>query len=113
LVAYPRRAYRHHGSDFRHVITVGNAPVSDIETAFVRLRERSGLEESVTPHALRHTCGTWMGQAGVPLWEIAGYLGHSIARTSELYAHHHPDHMSRARASLEGNAVTNSMASDR
>ena len=37
---------------------------------------------------------------------IAGMLGHSVARTSELYAHHHPDHLKNARASLEQKRAT-------
>jgi integrase len=42
-----------------------------------------------------------MAQRGVPLREIAGYLGHSEQRTTELYAHHHPAFMERARAAFE------------
>jgi integrase len=43
-----------------------------------------------------------MAQGGVPLWQVAGYLGHSVARTTELYAHHHPDHLGDAKRALEG-----------
>jgi hypothetical protein len=42
-----------------------------------------------------------MAQRGVPMHQIAGYLGHSVARTTELYAHHHPDYMREAKAALE------------
>jgi site-specific recombinase XerD len=42
-----------------------------------------------------------MAQNGVPLWEICGMLGHSMWRTTELYAHHHPDHLKNAREGLE------------
>ena len=48
----------------------------------------------------RNKAGTWMAQKGAPLWEIAGYLGHSDARTAELY-NHHPDHLQRAREAFE------------
>jgi integrase len=41
------------------------------------------------------------GQRGVSMREIGGYLGHSEARTTELYAHHHPDYMKAARAAME------------
>jgi hypothetical protein len=30
--------------------------------------------------------------------QIAGYLGHRVSRTTELYAHHYPDHMKEALA---------------
>jgi len=80
-------------------------PLKDIKKAFRSAVIRAGLEtsgpRSVTPHVLRHTCGTWMAQAGVPLGDIAGYLGHSDAETSRRYAHHHPDHMQRALAGLD------------
>lgn len=98
-------------------------PYGDVKKAFAAAVKRAGLEPStpwldpegneirkpsaadlaeyrrncVTPHTLRHTCGTWMAQAGVPIWEIAGFLGHTVQRTTELYAHHHPDYMERAR----------------
>ena len=42
-----------------------------------------------------------MAERGVPIWEIAGYLGHSVARTTELCAHHHPDTPAAARAAFE------------
>lgn len=41
-----------------------------------------------------------MALAGVSMHEVAAYLGHSVARTTELYAHHHPDFMHAARAAL-------------
>jgi len=62
------------------------------------------------PHALRHTCASWMAQDGVPIREITGYRGHSIAHTTELYAHHHPAHQQRAKAALSGGSVANSVA---
>jgi len=61
---------------------------------------RAGLG-GVVPHTLRHTCGTWMAQRGVPLHQIGGWLGHSDTRTTELYAHHHPDFMEEARGAFE------------
>jgi integrase len=60
----------------------------------------SGLHD-VTPHTLRHTCGTWLAQRGVPLDKIGGWLGHTDARTTQLYAHHHPDFMDEASDALD------------
>ena len=54
------------------------------------------LRHSVTPHVLRHSCGTWLAQAAVPLDKIGEWLGHTDTRTTRLYAHHHPDHMNEA-----------------
>ena len=41
--------------------------------------------------ACRHTAGTLLAKAGVPLWTIAGLLGHSMTKTTELYAHFSPE----------------------
>jgi integrase len=51
-----------------------------------------------TAHTLRHTAATWMAQGGVDLGLIGGYLGISQARTTALYAHHHPDYLREAAA---------------
>jgi integrase len=59
------------------------------------------LKHSVTPHVLRHTCGTWLAQSAVPLDKIGGWLGHTDTRTTRLYAHHHPDHMNEALDALD------------
>ena len=75
-------------------------PVQDVKKGFAAACDRAGLA-GVSPHTLRHTAGTWLAQAGVSLWEIGGYLGHSYERTTELYGHHHPDYLKGARAALD------------
>ncbi len=83
-----------------YVIEYGGEPVKSVKKAFKRAVERAGLT-GVSPHTLRHTAATWMAQDGVAMREIAGYLGHTDSRTTErVYAHHHPDHLSNASASL-------------
>lgn len=49
--------------------------------------------EGVTPHVLRHTWATHAARAGVPLFEIAGVLGDTLATVMRVYAHHCPDHL--------------------
>jgi integrase len=98
LLAALRRAQRRATCD--HVIAYLGAPVLDVKTGFNSAAARAGIPEC-TSHTLRHTAGTWMAQHGVSMHEIAGYLGHSVARTTELYAHHHPDFMQAARAAFE------------
>lgn len=49
--------------------------------------------EDVTPHVLRHTWATHAARAGVPLFEIAGVLGDTLATVMRVYAHHCPDHL--------------------
>lgn len=52
--------------------------------------------KGVTRHTLRHTRATWMMQAGVPIWEAAGFLGMTVKTLEKVYGHHSPDHQERA-----------------
>ena len=91
-----RRAQLAHGSDIGSVINRRGVEIADIGSSFASACERAGLDD-VKPHTLRHTRGTWLAQQGVDFFQISGWLGQSIATTTELYAHHHPDYMKRAR----------------
>jgi len=109
LLTFLKLAHRRRMSDVGFVLHDKGKPIKDIgggwdgidaeghgQGSFGSACKRAGLVD-VTPHTLRHTCGTWLAQAGVDLWEIAGWLGQSYATTVELYAHHHPDHMEEAK----------------
>ena len=72
-----------------YVVAYRGQPVASIKTALGHACERAGLK-GVTSHTLRHTAGTLMAKAGIDLWVIAQLLGHSTAKTSELYAHFQP-----------------------
>lgn len=93
------RLARRDGSDLGYVISRSGHRVKDIKRGFRGAARRAGLH-GVTPHTLRHTCGTWLAQGRVSMWEIAGYLGHSEKRTSELYAHHSPEFLAEASMAL-------------
>lgn len=54
-------------------------------------RRRAGLDAAVTPHTLRHTVATWGMQKGVPVWEMAGFLGMTPEMLTKVYGHHSPD----------------------
>lgn len=97
------RLARRRGSDLGYVIHRDGRRIKDVKRAFATACATAGLED-VTPHTLRHTCGTWMAQHGVPLFEIGGWLGHSHERTVELYAHHSPDHLLRAKRAADRKA---------
>lgn len=110
------RYARKRGSDTGFVIHDKGAPIKDIGGAWTGTKnadgkdvqpgsfgnacKRAGLKD-VSPHTLRHTCGTWMAQRGTDLWQIAGWLGQSLATTTELYAHHHADYMEAAKKSAD------------
>ncbi len=56
----------------------------------------------VSPHVLRHSAAVHMVEAGVPMSEIARYLGHSSeATTFKVYAVHSPGYLKRAASALE------------
>lgn len=90
------RLARLRGTDGGYVLHRNGMPLDSMKRAFNSACSGASLED-VTPHTLRHTCGTWLAQAGVPVDKIGGWLGHSDARTTQLYAHHHPDFMEQAR----------------
>jgi integrase len=67
-----------------------------MHTAWPRAIERAGLDDTVTPHTLRHTRATWLMQKGIDPWEAASALGMTIQMIQAHYAHHHPDFQKRA-----------------
>ncbi len=84
------------------VISYGGYAVGSVRTAFREAATLAGLGSDVVPYTLRHTAATWLAQAGMPLWDVAQYLGHSDTRMVERhYAHHHPDHKARAAGVLD------------
>jgi integrase len=84
-----------------HVIEWAGRRLRTVKRAFARSAQRAGLAD-VTPHTLRHTAAVWMAEAGVPMSEIAQYLGHADSRLTErVYARYSPDHLRKASEALE------------
>jgi integrase len=73
----------------------GAREVQDPHAAWAKAVTAAKLS-GVTKHTLRHTRATWMAQAGVPLWEAAGFLGMTVKTLEKVYAHHSPDFQERA-----------------
>ncbi|GAJ29839.1 integrase [Acidomonas methanolica] len=91
----------HAARETEWVIEWAGNRVLSVKRGFAAAAARAGLE-GVTPHTLRHTAATWMAQAGIPLWEIAGFLGHSNTKMiEETYAHHSPHHLQSASRVLD------------
>lgn len=93
-----RRA-RKRGTDIGFVVHENGVRLKDIKRGFASACRRAGLER-VSPHTLRHTCATWLMQAGVPKWEAAGFLGMTLETLERVYGHHHPDHLREAAEAL-------------
>ncbi|MFD2839366.1 tyrosine-type recombinase/integrase [Populibacterium corticicola] len=54
------------------------------------------------PHVCRHTCASWLVQAGVPLYEVKRQLRHASIQTTERYAHLSPELHDPVRGAWEG-----------
>lgn len=86
------------------VIEWGAERVGSVKKAVARAAAKAGV--ICTPHVLRHTAAVWMVEAGIPLEQIAQYLGHNdINTTRRIYARFSPDYLQAAAAALELNTV--------
>jgi len=64
----------------------------DVMTSyFIKLIDKAGCEGSL--HAFRHTFGSHLVQAGVPLIMVKELMGHSKIETTMIYAHLAPDNL--------------------
>lgn len=61
-----------------------------IQSSWEAVVQEAGLEDFHF-HDLRHTCGSWLVQSGVPLADVKEVLGHSTIRMTERYAHNAPE----------------------
>lgn len=76
--------------------------LGDIKTAWRRTRARAGLEKKIIPYVCRHTFATELRRRGIPLWEVAGLMGHSGGnRTTEGYAQFSPSYASESRKAID------------
>jgi integrase len=70
-----------------------------------RARELADLGDEVTPHVLKHTCVTWLLQNGVPIRQVAGFVGTSEKVIETTYGHHSPYHLNQARTGFSGRSL--------
>lgn len=82
-----------------HVIHYNGKSVIKLRRSWDQVRERAGLAgDEVVQHTLRHSAATWLMQAGVPIFEAAGYLGMSPETLERVYGHQHEDFQQAAAA---------------
>jgi integrase len=83
-----------------YVIEFAGKPILRIVKGFRSVARAAGLPW-VTPHVIRHTAAVWMAEAGVPIDEIAQYLGHTDSRITErVYARYSPGYLAKAASAL-------------
>ncbi|HEX8299013.1 MAG TPA: site-specific integrase, partial [Rubricoccaceae bacterium] len=76
-----------------HVFTgAGGGPVAldFLSKRLQKLAEAAGVGKNVTGYSLRHSYGTRMAAAGVPLLDLARMMGTSAAMIERHYAHYDP-----------------------
>ena len=81
---------------YTYVVHFYGRRVESIDNAWESVAQAAGRVENDGPHILRHTCATWLMQAGVDKYEAAGYLGMSVQTLEDTYCHHHPDFQGNA-----------------
>lgn len=59
----------------------------------------------ISPHTFRHTAATHMARRGVPLYDIAGILGNTLAMVERVYAKHCPGRLRAAVNVISGGVL--------
>lgn len=86
----------------RYVIEHGGEKIKSIKKGVAEAARRAGLQ-NVSAHVLRHTSAVWMAEGGVPMEEIAQFMGHTDSRiTFKHYAHYSPSYLAKAAKILGG-----------
>lgn len=82
------------------IIEYHGKPVTAVKKGFASACSRAGLQ-GVTPHVLRHSGASWMAMDGVPLSQIAKFLGDSEAIVERVYAKWTPGYLRQAANALQ------------
>lgn len=86
-----RSAYSHDGAlVFCHPESGNPLDRSKLIRRFKRAITHAEVR-AVTFHELRHTFGTRMAAAGVPLRTLQHWMGHADSKTTQVYAHYQPN----------------------
>lgn len=94
------------GCDFVFV-NLFHAPLGQPMTAsavrqrFRGLSRRAGLARPVHPHMLRHSTGSELAEAGVPIEVVQELLGHRSITSAQIYVHPSQARMRRAVEAVE------------
>jgi integrase len=95
LLAHMKR-WKQQDGNLRSVVNWNGSSVQSIKKGFVSARKKAKLDEAVIPHCLRHSCATWLMQAGVEIWQAAGFLGMTAEMVERNYGHQSPSFQKQA-----------------
>lgn len=71
-------------------------PLKQQDRGWHKARKAAGLSKDVTAHVLRHTRATEMLKQGVPIWDVAKFLGMTVALVESTYGHSIPGWLNSA-----------------
>jgi integrase len=84
-----------------YVIEYAGRRVKFIKMGLRRAGQRCGMK-FVSSHVFRHSAATWMAEGGIPMSEIAQFLGHKDSRITErVYSRFSPEYLMKAASALE------------
>jgi integrase/recombinase XerD len=78
---YKPREWLFEGKDGRHLT------IRTIQEVFYRAKERAEVDKDVSIHSLRHSFATHLLEDGTDIRYIQELLGHSNAKTTQIYTH--------------------------
>lgn len=87
------RAWEKQGTTDGWLIEWNRKRIASVRKGFEKAAEKAGIGRNVTPHILRHTCATWMLQAGGDEYAVAGYLSMTVDMLREVYGHYVQNHV--------------------
>ena len=94
ILHFLRRWKKADAGKTKYVVRYNGAPIRrDIYRAWNTAKKRAGVPW-LHAHILRHTATTWRVQRGIPLWDMAGYMGMTVKVLESVYGHHSPNYQS-------------------